>query len=389
MILNRLYIPVIALLFAGNIPARGQDPLTTAYITPVRVMWTEGEVNNAHYLLEDFSGQVSVTSPRYATLSNRGGRRSALLLDYGKEYQGGIEIAAAMRGDQKPARVRVRYGESVSEAMSDGDTTATNDHAIRDFIVDVPWVGTVRVGESGFRFVRLELLEDDYDLNLAAVRTVFRYRDIPYLGTFNSDDSALDEIFRTGAYTVHLNMQNFLWDGIKRDRLVWVGDMHPEVMCINNVFGDNEVVRRSLDFARDDTPLPGWMNGMCSYSLWWIMIHKDYYLYQGDRNYLLEQMPYMRKLVAQIIGHLDGKSENFKGGTRFLDWPTSEMPEVIHAGLQAMAVMSLDAARQIAVWTGDGQMEKICTEAVAELREYAPDHGGVTNRPFRCLPWPD
>ncbi len=30
-------------------------------------------------------------------------------------------------------------------------------------------------------------------------------------------------------------MQEFLWDGIKRDRLVWLGDMHPEVSVINSV----------------------------------------------------------------------------------------------------------------------------------------------------------
>ena len=52
------------------------------------------------------------------------------------------------------------------------------------------------------------------------------------------------------SYTVHLNMQEYLWDGIKRDRLVWVGDMHPEVMTIHTVFGENEVVRKSLDFAK-------------------------------------------------------------------------------------------------------------------------------------------
>lgn len=79
----------------------------------------------------------------------------------------------------------------------------------------------------------------------------------------------------------------------KRDRLVWVGDMHPEVMTINNVFGEQEVVYKSLDFARDDTPFPGWMNGMCSYSLWWIIIQKDLYMYQGNLDYLKSQRDYL------------------------------------------------------------------------------------------------
>ena len=50
-------------------------------------------------------------------------------------------------------------------------------------------------------------------------------------------------------------MQEYLWDGNKRDRLVWLGDMHPEVMTVNTVFGYNEVVPKSLDLIRDVTPL--------------------------------------------------------------------------------------------------------------------------------------
>ena len=34
-------------------------------------------------------------------------------------------------------------------------------------------------------------------------------------------------------------MQEYLWDGVKRDRLVWLGDMHPEVMTVQSVFGGN------------------------------------------------------------------------------------------------------------------------------------------------------
>ena len=44
-------------------------------------------------------------------------------------------------------------------------------------------------------------------------------------------------------------MQEYLWDGIKRDRLVWLGDFHPELVTITKVFGYNEVVPKSLDLA--------------------------------------------------------------------------------------------------------------------------------------------
>ena len=121
-------------------------------------------------------------------------------------------------------------------------------------------------------------------------------------------------------------MQNYLWDGIKRDRLVWLGDMHPEVMTINTVFGNNEVVPKSLDLARDLTPLPNWMNGISSYSLWWILIQRDWYYYQGNLEYLKKQQDYLTGLLHYLATKIDNNGKEILDGNRFLDWPSSENP---------------------------------------------------------------
>ena len=157
--------------------------------------------------------------------------------------------------------VRIRLGESVSETMSDiGKDGATNDHAMRDFIVELPWLGSLEAGNSGFRFVRIDLVSPETKVEIKEISAIFTFRDIPYKGSFTCDDDRLNKIWLTGAYTVHLTMQDYLWDGIKRDRLVWIGDMHPEVMTINSVFGFTDVVPKSLDLARDLAPLPRWID---------------------------------------------------------------------------------------------------------------------------------
>lgn len=352
----------------------GKDEISTTYLIPKRVMWVSDSslVTTPENLLLPFTGQTTVSGGPVCILRKGGG----LLLDYGEELQGGIRLTTAIRPDQRPAKVRVRFGESVSEAMSDaGSKGASNDHAMRDFELSLPWLGGVETGNSGFRFVRIDAL-DDMELPVRAIEAASRYRDIPYLGSFRSSSPRLDSIWRTGARTVHLNMQNYLWDGIKRDRLVWIGDMHPEVMTINTVFGDNEVVRRSLDLARDDTPLPGWMNGMCSYSLWWILIQRDLYKYQGNKDYLAEQLPYLQGLARQIIDNTDGKKEKLSGGTRFLDWPTSENPDVIHSGLQALTIMALEACEEIFNELGDSQSVALCRNKCIEMRKYVPSDLG-------------
>ena len=91
------------------------------------------------------------------------------------------------------------------------------------FVVSLPWLGVQEIGNSGFRFVRIDVLGDSTELQLKEVRAISTFRDIPYLGSFRCNDERLNRIWKTGAYTVHLNMQEYLWDGVKRDRLVWVG----------------------------------------------------------------------------------------------------------------------------------------------------------------------
>ena len=134
-----------------------------------------------------------------------------------------------------------------------GEMNATNDHAVRDHVYDIGMLSTTETNESGFRFALIELEDRDAAIDIQALHMTFIYRDIPYLGSFECSDPLLEEIWKTAAYTVHLNMQSYLWDGIKRDRLAWQGDMHTEIMAIENAFGANPVVPKSLDFLRDGT----------------------------------------------------------------------------------------------------------------------------------------
>ena len=364
---------------AGKCPKDAEAPapkseFVSEYISPVRLVLVEGPVTMPEILLKPYSGQVSTTEEYVAEFS-RGG---SVLLDFGKEIQGGIQITRAISGGHKPVRFRLCLGESVSEAMSDVDekgSTATNDHSVRDFEISVPWLGVAEYGNSGFRFARLDYLGDDDQTALVAVRAISRYRDIPYLGSFHCSDSRLDKIWMTGAYTVHLNMQEYLWDGIKRDRLVWIGDMHPEVMTVGTVFGDHEVVRKSLDYVRDGTPSSDWMNGICSYSLWWIIIQHHLYQWYGDLDYLKSQASYLDDLLNNVISNLDGSKEAYKSG-RFIDWPSNDQPAVIHAGLQALSVRALEAGAEMAGWLNDEFLREKCSKKAAELREYVPDNVG-------------
>lgn len=358
-----------------------QDSRVRRYLTPKRIVWTSDKsgssVVDAQNLLRKGTGQADLVHQNFCKLISNDGQQPGILFDFGKEIQGGIQIVTDQPANQKPIRVRIRFGESVSEAMSSIDTIqgATNDHAMRDFTVEVPWLGVMQFGNSGFRFARIDLVDPNRELQLKEVRAIFEYRDIAYLGSFKSNDDRLNKIWNTGAYTVHLNMQEYLWDGIKRDRLVWVGDMHPEVMTINTVFGKNEVVAKSLDQARDITPLPGWMNGISAYSMWWVLIHRDLYKNQGDLQYLRKQQKYLVGLLDLLIEKTKDNKENLDG-MRFLDWPSSENPKGVHAGLHAMMVMTLEAGVELCTILDEPAQAVKCKNTATQLKLYVPDANG-------------
>ena len=248
---------------------------------------------------------------------------------------------------------------------------ASNDHAMRDFVVSLPWLGVQEIGNSGFRFVRIDVLGDSTELQLKEVRAISTFRDIPYLGSFRCNDERLNRIWKTGAYTVHLNMQEYLWDGVKRDRLVWVGDLHPEVMTVSTVFGYNEVVPKSLDLIRDITPLPSWMNGISSYSIWWLLIQRDWYYYQGNLAYLQEQRSYMTALLRHLISKVDPSGQERLDGNRFLDWPSSENTLAIDAGLQSLMIQAMRAGEELCTVLGEDALASECRAVASKAIEFS------------------
>ncbi|WP_242691713.1 alpha-L-rhamnosidase-related protein [Desertivirga arenae] len=364
-----------------------RDPLSRIYLTPKRIVWKSNDslVLKPELLLEQGNSQAYFELRNVCKIINKGNSRTGLVLDFGKEFHGGIQITTS-QSNRVTRKVRVRFGESVSETMSDviGDGTtgkeggATNHHAMRDFEVTLPGYGTLQVGNSGFRFVRIDLLERDAFLALKEIRGVATLRDIPYLGSFKSNDTLLNRIWETGAYTVHLNMQDYLWDGIKRDRMVWAGDMHPEIMTISNVFGYNEVVPKSLDFVRDHTPLPNWMNGISAYSMWWVIMQHDWYQYHGKLDYLREQKAYLIPLLDLFLTKVDQQGhEKLDGpGMRFLDWPSSENKPGVHAGLQALMVMTFEKGARLADILGEKEKAETYRTMLTKMKSYLPDPNG-------------
>ena len=373
-----------------------KDILTRTYMTPKRILWSSSptSVQNPELLLKPNTGQADIFGEGMCRLVNNGEDRASIILDFGHEIHGGLKLVLSSCAPLVTPQVRLRFGESVSETCSELNSsksvaetgsksevdlksnTATNDHAIRDMVLTVPFYGQMEVGNTGYRFVRIDLLTPGQTINLKEATAILRYRDIPYLGTFRCSDQRLNDIWMTGAYTVHLNMQEYIWDGIKRDRLVWLGDMHPETSTIGNVFGDEESFYASMDLACQQYPLPAWINGMSAYSLWYLIIQYDWYMRFGHKEYLEKHRDYILGLVDLIDKCIDAQG-NDAMGAHFLDWPSSTNPEGVDAGYHALLVWAMQDAQRMSILLGDEARAQKCREVEDRLRKKVVNPNGL------------
>ena len=356
------------------------DPRTRRYLTPKRIVLTKGEVHNAKSLLTEKDNQISLNEPVVCTLKNgEDGEHAAVLVDFGIEFSGSSRIMVVSVQGEETNRVDllVRTGESVMEALTPlGVKNTTNDHAIRDRVMSVSFYSANETNETGYRFLYVELLGKNTSVTFKALQGVFHYRDLDYIGSFECNDTRVNRIWETAAYTAHLNMQEYLWDGIKRDRLVWIGDMHTEVMTILATFGYNDVVPKSLDHVRDETPIGTWMNGITAYSIWWLLIHYEWYMHFADLKYLNEQHEYMRALLLKLAEYVKEDGQEDLPGRRFLDWPNDGDEVAKHAGLQGLLKLAFDAGEFLMNALGDKETAEVCKNTSKRILKYDPDCNG-------------
>lgn len=252
------------------------------------------------------------------------------------------------------------------ECCSDpGQKGSTNDHSVRDERLQLPWVGCLEYGMTGYRFIRIDNC-DEVGISLVQVFGVSVHSGKKYRGAFACNDEIINRVWEASAYTLYLNNNKYITDGIKRDRLVWIGDMHPETVSVLRLFGNDPSIRRSLDYIRDITELPAWMNDIPSYSMWWCKIQRDLYWYTGDSGYLAKQLPYIGELCGQLLGCVkpDG---TYDVGYKFIDWPSSDQPAAQDLGIRSLLSLSLRSCLEIFHVFGDASRDGAIGAALKSL----------------------
>jgi hypothetical protein len=316
-----------------------------------------------HGIPQEIPCTVSLNESGFKLSANNGGFTS-LIFDFEQEINGGIRIRTGWPcNNQWAANLRLRFGESLSEVLN----VPLNVHAIHDVCFDIPALGEHEFGNTGFRFFRLDI-NGNAELSIVKLTAVAKERPFKYKGYFESSNKLLNNIWLTGARTVHLCCQDVILDGIKRDRMLWVGDLHPQIKAIESAFGNEDVVGHTLVQANNSLSKDGWHNGICSYTIWWLKSLWDWYFYTGTFEWLYALKDPIVESINRILTHIDQNGLENLSGWRFVDWTLEQEDDKKSQALQALSIMAVQASLTLAEVLNEKVLLNKCRNIYDKMR---------------------
>jgi hypothetical protein len=240
-------------------------------------------------------------------------------------------------------RPAVQSGESLAEALG---TVAETRHDILQ-LDDTTWT---TVHELGFRYLRISGAAP------ATIDIDTRVRSSPVGGSFLSSSSRLNDIWTTSARTLRLCMQGLMLDGIKRDRMPWIGDQALNTFANAYAVGDGGIVRDSITAL--GRPTHGYVNGIADYSLWWLINARSYQRYFDDRAFLAREASNIAVFLTQLASYATDAAlfrprtepDGFEGageGSVFIDWGASFEPGRDSTALQVLWCWALASGAEL------------------------------------------
>lgn len=138
--------------------------------------------------------------------------------------------------------------------------------------------------------------------SLEAILTSFPVRN---RGSFESSDTFLDRAWEVGRWTTRLCMQSYHLDSpVHQEGLGCTGDYMIEALVSYRCFGESRLARK--DILRTAYLLEQKKGRMfhTSYSLLWVWMVRDYWMFSGDAATVREVLPRVHELLALFDSYL-------------------------------------------------------------------------------------
>ena len=332
---------------------------------PVRVAEIVGDVRNAAALTSVGGGVATLTS-------SPGRPMATVVLDFGQDVGGVPHVTVdsvspdVAAGIDNPPEIWQGWSEGRRFVLRAGDAVGS-DYSNPVVSVAAPGVlGTEFVG--GMRYYTLQLTSGSVTLSNADIAYApYRATVADYQGHFLSSSDSLNRMWYSGAYTVHLDMapfgtidyggaqgtgipgtspQDAIYDGAKRDRAIWTGDLvveDPTVWLSLGTNGQHYISDSLSRFLTGQLPsgelasaadilTPGaefpYAN---TYSAYAAIACIDYYRYTGDTSFITSALPKLEKATAYQATLLDSNGLIVSNDPDY--WQTTQNGEVTEYSL--------------------------------------------------------
>ncbi|WP_348789800.1 alpha-L-rhamnosidase C-terminal domain-containing protein [Leifsonia sp. NPDC080035] len=245
----------------------------------------------------------------------------------------------------------VSSGESREEAFALTEEQETR-HDVRR-LPDGRWT---TVHALGFRFLRIDA-DDVTELVVEAYE-----HPVSRTGSFACSDATLTRIWQVSASTLHTCMHGLMLDGIKRDRMPWIGDQALNTLANAYAFGDAGIVQDSL--VALGRPRSGYVNGIADYSLWWLIATGFLARSFDARDHLAAEADNIHAFATDLAAHAGEDGLLRPAGTDddfqlvFIDWGVDVDPTRDPTALQLLWHWALTSTADVLASAGHPGAER-------------------------------
>ena len=212
--------------------------------------------------------------------------------------------------------------QTYAEALVDDKEQKGNRNEIADkhilgltdeFLLDGSGSRTfVPLAWRAWRYLQLDISTADEALHVDRMRTWFTAYPFEERGYFHSDDPSLTSIWEIGWRTAQLDAHDTYMDTPYWERLQYVGDTRIQALISYMIAGDDRLARQAIQ-AFNDSRIPDGITQsrypsnstqfIPTFSLLWIGMIHDFWLYRGDTDFVQLQLPGTRTVLDWFLGY--------------------------------------------------------------------------------------
>ena len=158
-----------------------------------------------------------------------------------------------------------------------------------------------------WRFLQLDIATADQPLRIEKFQTWFTAYPFPEAAHFDSDDPTLASIWQVGWRTARLDAHDTYMDTPYWERLQYIGDTRIQALISYVVAGDDRLARQAIDAFNasrfpdglTESRYPSSLRQIIpTFSLLWIGMVHDFWVYRGDADFVRAQLPGIRTVLG-------------------------------------------------------------------------------------------